>query len=99
MGCLPDHNTLIERYLNSEGIWGCHSDARKPCGGLIQLLESNNIPMNKNNNILVDGDNEYVPVIALMTPSERSIVHKEGPWRSGKELHNRVLELINKRRD
>ena len=57
-GCLPDHNDLVKKYLNNEGIWACHSNPKKPCGGLIQILKSNSIPMDKNNKLILSiGEN------------------------------------------
>jgi hypothetical protein len=98
MGCLPDHNTLVERYLKGEGIWACHSDATKPCGGLIQILKNNNIKMDKNNNILVDEDNAFVPEMTKLTSEERDSLVKKGPWTSGIELKAEVLRLIQERK-
>lgn len=58
-GCLPDFNKLIEFYLEGRGIWKCHSK-NKPCGGLIQVLKLNNIPMDKNNELLITEDNPWI---------------------------------------
>jgi len=58
-GCLPDWNNLVEKYLNNEGIWKCHS-RDVPCGGLIQVLKMNNIPLDKNNKMLVTEDNPII---------------------------------------
>jgi hypothetical protein len=55
-GCLPDWNNLVEYYLNNKGIWKCHSKDRV-CGGLIEILKSNDIPLNKNNSLLITEDN------------------------------------------
>ena len=55
-GCLPDWNRLVQFYLEGQGIWKCHSQDR-PCGGLIQVLKANDIPLDKNNRLLVTEDN------------------------------------------
>jgi hypothetical protein len=60
-GCLPDWNNLVEFYLENKGIWKCHSKDRM-CGGLIEVLKANNIPLDKNNNILITEDNPFLGV-------------------------------------
>lgn len=55
MGCLPDHNDIIERYLNNEGHWKCHS-CDKPCSGLKEALKHLKIKA-ENNSLLVTEDN------------------------------------------
>lgn len=57
-GCLPDWNQVVEFYLENKGLWKCHSK-NQPCGGLIQVLRENNIPLNKNNKLLVTLDNSH----------------------------------------
>lgn len=61
-GCLPDAHMLIQMYLEGKGIWKCHSKNRM-CGGLLSVLKSNKIPMNKNNELLVTEDNPILSEI------------------------------------
>lgn len=58
-GCLPDWNKLVQYYLEGQGIWKCHSQ-NKPCGGLIQTLKMNSIPLDKNNKMLITEDNPWI---------------------------------------
>lgn len=61
-GCLPDWNMLVEFYLDNKGIWKCHS-ADRPCGGLLQVLKENKIPLDKNNKLLITEDNPLLSEI------------------------------------
>jgi len=57
LGCLPDANMVINFYENNEGHWKCHSRKAK-CQGLESYLTTTKHPRNKNNQILLKGDNE-----------------------------------------
>ena len=57
-GCLPDHNHVIEMYLNNEGHWKCHSRDIK-CTGLSKALELLEIKAN-NEDLLITEDNPLV---------------------------------------
>lgn len=58
-GCLPDSMNLVEFYLTNKGIWKCHSKDRV-CGGLLHVLKLNNIPLDKNNQLLITEDNPII---------------------------------------
>jgi len=58
MGCLPDSRYVLDSYENNKGHWKCHSGPNR-CGGLKEALKKLNHPMDKNNNLFLNGDNEY----------------------------------------
>lgn len=58
-GCLPEWYNLVEYYLQGQGIWKCH-DKNRPCGGLVQVLKQNEIPLDKNNELLITADNPWI---------------------------------------
>jgi hypothetical protein len=58
-GCLPDAHQILEMYLDNKGLWKCHSKDR-PCGGLIAMLKENNVPMDKNNELLITEENPLI---------------------------------------
>lgn len=53
-GCLPNYYEAREMYNQGKGLWACHCNTKIACRGFVGMMESNNLELNKNNELITE---------------------------------------------